>query len=69
MKPTKQGEIKYVYLFVDAGKKELLKLEQQSKDNDIAVIDIKDFKYNQNLSVDIFSFNKSKYQNYIITEL
>ncbi len=67
--PIKDNGLKYVYLYVNSSKNELVKLEQFSKDNSISVISIKDYKENQKLSADMFTFNKNQYKNYIITEL
>ncbi|WP_295231419.1 outer membrane lipoprotein carrier protein LolA [uncultured Chryseobacterium sp.] len=67
--PVKSNGIKYVYLFVDPVKKQMVKLEQHGSNNDVAVIAIKDYKENQNLDAGMFSFDKSKYKNYIVTEL
>ncbi|WP_417431834.1 LolA family protein [Halpernia sp.] len=67
--PIKDNGIKYVYLYVNSAKNQLVKLEQFSKDNNISVIAMKDYKENQNLSADMFSFDKNQYKNYIITEL
>lgn len=67
--PIKSNGLKSVYLFVNSSKNELVKLEQYSNNGEVAVIAIKNYKANQNLSSDMFTFNKSKYSNYIITEL
>lgn len=67
--PIKDNGLKYVYLFVNSAKKQMVKLEQHGSNNDVAVIAIKEYKENQSLSSEMFTFDKSKYQNYIITEL
>ncbi|WP_370896179.1 LolA family protein [Chryseobacterium gossypii] len=67
--PVKSNGIKYVYLFVDSAKKQMVKLEQHGNNKDVAVIAIKEYKENQNLDPDMFTFDKSKYKNYVITEL
>ncbi|MDO5615953.1 MAG: outer membrane lipoprotein carrier protein LolA, partial [Cruoricaptor ignavus] len=67
--PKTSNGIKNVFIFVDSAKNQLMKIEQYSTNNDVAVISIQDYKTNQNLAQDMFSFNKNKYQNYIITEL
>lgn len=67
--PVKSNGIKYVYLFVDSAKKQMVKLEQHGSNNDVAVIAIKDYKENQNLDSGMFVFDKSKYKNYLVTEL
>lgn len=67
--PIAKNGIRQVYIYVDPSKKQLVKLEQYSTSNDVAVIAIKDYKENQNLSSDLFKFNRSAYSNYLITEL
>lgn len=67
--PTKKTGIKEVNLFVNAAKKQIVKLEQFTTDNTVSVIAISDYKENQNLSSSTFNFDKNQYQNYIITEL
>ncbi|KMQ68381.1 hypothetical protein ACM39_07625 [Chryseobacterium sp. FH2] len=67
--PVKANGLKYVYLFVDSAKKQMVKLEQHGNNNDVAVIAIKEYKENQNLDSNMFVFDKSKFKNYIITEL
>ena len=67
--PIKNNGLKYVYLYVNSAKNQLVKLEQFSKDNSISVIAMKDYKANQKLSADMFSFDKNQYKDYIITEL
>jgi outer membrane lipoprotein-sorting protein len=67
--PVKSNGIKYVYLFVDSAKKQMVKLEQHGNNNDVAVIAIKDYKENQNLDSGMFVFDKNKYKNYLVTEL
>ncbi|MEY8760060.1 LolA family protein [Chryseobacterium tongliaoense] len=67
--PIKANGIKYVYLFVDSVKKQMVKLEQHGNNKDVAVIAIKEYKENQELDPNMFVFDKNKYKNYIITEL
>ncbi|WP_234111339.1 LolA family protein [Chryseobacterium sp. R2A-55] len=67
--PTKNNGIKEVKLFVNSVKKQLVKLEQFSTDNSISVIAISDYKENQTLNKNMFTFNKADYQNYFVTEL
>jgi outer membrane lipoprotein-sorting protein len=67
--PIKSNGIKYVYLFVDSVKKQMVKLEQHGNNKDVAVIAIKDYKENQALDPNMFVFDKNKYKNYLITEL
>ncbi|WP_292010724.1 outer membrane lipoprotein carrier protein LolA [Chryseobacterium sp.] len=67
--PIKANGLKFVYLFVDSAKKQMIKLEQYGNNRDIAVIAIKEYKENQNLDPNMFVFDKNKYKNYIITEL
>lgn len=67
--PTAKNGIKEVNLFVNAAKKQLVKLEQFSTDNTVSVIAINDYKENQTLSNTMFTFDKNQYKNYIVTEL
>ena len=67
--PVKSNGIKYVYLFVDSVKKQMVKLEQHGNNKDVAVIAIKEYKENQALDSGMFVFDKNKYKNYLITEL
>ncbi|WP_027379415.1 LolA family protein [Chryseobacterium daeguense] len=67
--PVKSNGIKYVYLFVDSVKKQMVKLEQHGSNKDVAVIAIKEYKENQELDPNMFVFDKNKYKNYLITEL
>ncbi len=67
--PVKANGLKQVNLYVDTANKQLVKLEQHGTNKDVAVIAIKEYKDNQNLAGDMFTFNRQKFQNYIITEL
>ncbi|PTT76181.1 LolA family protein [Chryseobacterium sp. HMWF001] len=67
--PVKSNGIKYVYLFVDSAKKQMVKLEQHGNNKDLAVIAIKEYKENQTLDPGMFTFDKNKYKNYLTTEL
>ena len=67
--PTTNNGIKEVNLFVNNAKKQLVKIEQFSKDNNVSVIAINDYKENQKLSSTMFSFDKDQYKNYLVTEL
>ncbi len=67
--PTKKNGIKEVNLFINDAKKQLVKLEQFSTDNTVSVIAISNYKENQTLSKDLFTFDKKDYQNYMVTEL
>lgn len=69
MTPVKANGLKSVTLYVNTPQKKLIKLEQVSTSNDLATITISNYKENQALSPSIFTFDKSKYQNYLITEL
>ena len=69
MTPVKSNGVKSVTLYVNTPQKKLIKLEQVSTNNDLAVISISNYKENQVLSPSTFTFDKSKYQNYLITEL
>lgn len=67
--PVKNNGLKSVYIYVNSAKKQLLKIEQYSDNNDVAVIAVKDYKENLPLSSNMFVFDKSQYKNYIVTEL
>ncbi len=67
--PVKNNGLKHVYLFVDTAKKQMVKLEQHGNNKDVSVIAIKEYKENQSLASDMFSFDKNKFKNYIVTEL
>lgn len=67
--PVKANGLKYIYLYVDSGKKQMLKLEQHGTNKDISVIAIKEYKENQQLDPNMFVFDKTKFKNYLVTEL
>lgn len=69
MTPVKNNGLRNVTLYVNTPQKKLIKLEQLSTNNELAIINISNYKENQTLSPSVFSFDKSKYQNYLITEL
>ena len=67
--PTSKNGIQEVNLFVNAAKKQIVKVEQFSTDKSVSVIAISDYKENQNLSSALFNFDKNQYKNYLVTEL
>ncbi|MCD0456155.1 outer membrane lipoprotein carrier protein LolA [Chryseobacterium sp. LC2016-27] len=67
--PVKANGLKYIYLYVDSVKKQMLKLEQHGTNKDISVIAIKEYKENQQLDPNMFVFDKAKFKNYLVTEL
>lgn len=67
--PVKANGLKYIYLYVDSAKKQMLKLEQYGNNKDISVIAIKEYKENQQLDPNMFVFDKAKFKNYLVTEL
>lgn len=67
--PVKANGLKYIYLYVDSAKKQMLKLEQHGNNKDISVISIKEYKENQQLDPNMFVFDKTKFKNYLVTEL
>lgn len=67
--PVKANGLKFIYIYVDSAKKQMLKLEQHGTNRDIAVIDIKEYKENQQLDAGMFVFDKNKFKNYLVTEL
>ncbi len=69
MVPVKDEGIKSVVLYINSTKKQVSKIVQTSAGDDIAVITIVEYKENQNLNNSVFTFDKNKYKNYLITEL
>lgn len=69
MIPVKDNGLKQVDLYVNASQKKIVKLEQLSANNQVAIITINAYKENQTLSSDLFTFDKSKYGKYLITDL
>lgn len=67
--PIKNNGIKEVNLFVNAAKKQLVKIEQFSTDNTVSIIAISNYVENQKLNSDMFTFDKNQYKNYFVTEL
>lgn len=67
--PVKANGLKYIYIYVDSAKKQMLKLEQYGNNKDIAVIAIKEYKENQKLDPNMFVFDKNKFKKYLVTEL
>lgn len=67
--PIKNNGIKEVNLFVNAAKKQLVKIEQFSNDNAVSVIAISNYVENQKLSNTMFTFDKNQYKDYFVTEL
>lgn len=69
MVPSKDNGIKNIVLYINKNKKQIAKVVQTSSDNNLSVITITQYKENQTLDASIFSFDKNKYKNYLITEL
>ncbi|QHN65755.1 LolA family protein [Bergeyella cardium] len=67
--PIKSNGIKEVNIYIDTKQNQILRIDQTSTDNSFARISIQEYKANQNLSADTFTFKKANYKNYIITEL
>ena len=67
--PIKNNGIKEVNLFVNAAKKQLVKIEQFSTDNAVSIIAINNYVENQKLDNNMFTFDKNQYKNYFVTEL
>jgi len=67
--PTSKNGIQEVNLFVNAAKKQIIKVEQFSTDKSVSVIAISDYKENQILSSALFNFDRDQYKNYLVTEL
>lgn len=69
MVPISENGLKQVNLYVNSGEKKLVKLEQVATNNSVATITISAYKENQTLASDLFSFDKTKYKSYLVTEL
>ena len=69
MTPVKNNGIKEVNLFINAAKRQIVKIEQFSNDNAVSVIAINDYRENQKLNPTMFRFDKDQYKNYFVTEL
>ncbi len=69
MIPVTNNGLKSVTLYVNTPQKKLIKLEQVSTNNQTDVISISDYRENQTLSASTFGFDRSRYKNYLITEL
>lgn len=67
--PVQKTGVKEVNLYINAPKKQIVKIEQFGTDNSVSVIAVSGYKENQNLSSSMFRFNKDDYMNYFITEL
>lgn len=67
--PVKNNGIKAVYLFLDSAKKQIVKIEQTDSNNAVTTLAVQEYRANQNLAADMFTFDKAKYKNYIVTEL
>ena len=67
--PVKKTGLDYVLLFIDSANKQMVKMEQHGNNKDVSIIAVKEYKENQTLSADMFTFDKGKYKDYIITEL
>lgn len=67
--PVKDNGIKEVKIYLDPSSNQLVKIEQYSSDNDFSTITIQDYRANQNLKADMFTFNKNLYKNYMVTNL
>lgn len=67
--PVQKTGVKEVNLYINAPKKQIVKIEQFGTDNSVSVIAVSGYKENQNLSSSMFRFNKDDYKNYFITEL
>lgn len=69
MVPVNDDGIKSVLLYINTAKKQVSKIVQTSAGNDVAVITIAQYIENQNLNNSVFSFDRNKYKDYLITEL
>ncbi|SDD88369.1 LolA family protein [Riemerella columbipharyngis] len=66
--PTSSSEFRYISLYIDASKKQILKMQQVYKNNTSSSITVNSYKANASNGA-AFSFDKSKYPDYVITEL
>jgi len=69
MIPVDGGEGKYVNIYINSAKKQLVKLEQILDNNEVETIEVSKYSENQKISESTFTFDKSDYKNYVITEL
>ena len=69
MVPVKDNGIKTVVIYINKTKKQIAKVVQTSTSNEVATITVTQYKENQTLNASVFSFDKNKYKNYLITEL
>lgn len=69
MVPVKDNGIKTVVIYINKTKKQIAKVVQTSTANEVATITVTQYKENQTLNASVFSFDKNKYKNYLITEL
>lgn len=67
--PIKNNGLKFVNIYINTAKNQIIKIEQYSNDNSLAVITIDTYKANQKLNPELFKFNKENYKNFLITEL
>lgn len=67
--PMNSNGIKYIHLYINTVSKHIVKIEQYANNNELNTITITDYKANQNLSKDMFVFDRNNYKNYLITEL
>jgi len=69
MTPVDGEDGKYVNVYINSTKKQLIKLEHILGDNEMEIIEVSKYSENQKISESTFSFDKSDYKNYVITEL
>lgn len=69
MTPTTDNGIKYINLFVNTTKNQILKLEQYRTDGSVAIILVSEYIPDAKIDSDTFTFDAAKYKNYLITEL
>lgn len=67
--PNKENGIQKVVLLINAAKKRVEKIIQTSSKNEVTAIAITQYKENLSLNASVFSFDRSLYKNYLITEL
>lgn len=67
--PVRDNGLQSVNLYINKDNNSLVQLEQYGKNRDISIISIQNHTANQKLRPDMFTFDKSKFKNYIITQL
>lgn len=67
--PVKPNGIKQVNVFINTKNHSISRIDQIFDDGSSSQIEVKEYKENQKLNPNLFSFKKENYKNYTITEL